>query len=430
MIRPATAGAQPFGGLAVAAVSIFCVYVALGALITVIPVHVVDDLGAGTSAIGFATLMTGIGAAIGRLLAGPALRRLAWRWVATGAVACCVVSLVATAFVPSVAGFDALRSLQGFATAIFHSAVFSGILLEAGAERAAAGLAVASTPIYVGSAVGPTFGELLVGFGGTLAWFVLGGLVLLPLAFTLWSALSNPHQPHPQTGAVQVVTSDIPAITSELPIVTSEAPAPSAGGRRGRMRRLFRMVIFPASIIPGLAWVFILAPWSALQTYLPVIAGQFGIIWVGAVYFLFSGIVVAVRVFGARVLDRVPNDRQVAASCVAGVAGSVILLVFPVPAGVFSAAMLLGFCVAVGYGGLLRLATERARPREHGAAVSTFSLMLDSLTGVAVWLIAMGSTGGTNGAQLVQLGLVSACAGSMLFFSWSAFRIPRTAGGR
>ncbi|GAA2181766.1 hypothetical protein GCM10009785_18160 [Brooklawnia cerclae] len=383
-------------------VSTFIVFLVVGALITIIPVHVVDELGVSTEAIGVASLATGIGGAAGRLASGPLLRGFAWRRVALWALVTCIVSLVGTAVVADLVWFDVCRAVQGVATALFHTAITSGTLLEAGPERGATALAVTSAPLYVGTALGPGFGELLATRAGAEPWLLLAAMVAVALALMVVSAVRGPRAV--PTGA-------------RSPDETPER----AHGTAGPLRAL-HAIVYPAAIVPGLIWVLMASQWIALQTYLPLLSGHFGLERVGAVYATFAGCVVVIRGAGARWLNRVPNRRIVAVSCASALAGSLVLLLVRNAAGLYAGVVLLAVCAALGYGALLQLALALVRPQEHGAAVSTFSLMLDATSGTVVAVIGFYSAGGTQATSLVSLGLGCVALGTVLFAGWAAVR--------
>jgi MFS family permease len=150
-----------------------------------------------------------------------------------------------------------------------------------------------------------------------------------------------------------------------------------------------------AAALPGLVLLFEIFGFSALLAFTPLYARELGMDGAGVVLLVNAAVLIAVRVLGRRLPDRL-GPRL---SATVGVALSAVGLALPAllaqPGGLYLGAALFGAGHALSYPALLMLAIGRAREDESSAAVGS--------------LKACEALGQAAGATL--LGVVAAAAG-------------------
>jgi MFS family permease len=126
-----------------------------------------------------------------------------------------------------------------------------------------------------------------------------------------------------------------------------------------------------AAALPGLVLIFEIFGFAALLAFTPLYARELGMSGAGPVLLVNAAVLVAMRVFGRRLPDRLGAHR----SAIAGVGISAIGLATPAvwahPAGLYAGAALFGAGHALSYPALLMLTVLRARPEESSAAVGS-----------------------------------------------------------
>ena len=148
-------------------------------------------------------------------------------------------------------------------------------------------------------------------------------------------------------------------------------------------------------------------------TFLPLHAVKLGLSGAGPALALFAGIVVALRILGARLPDRLGAARLSGAALAVSALGLAILGLAPGIGGLLLGTAVFAVGVAFTFPALMALAVSRVPPAERGSVVGTASAFLDVAFGIApasLGLIADAS--GYPGAFLVSA--IIAAGGSLL----------------
>ncbi|HEX8802874.1 MAG TPA: MFS transporter, partial [Acidimicrobiales bacterium] len=239
-------------------------FTALGALLPTVPRYVEDELGGGGVQVG-----VGVGAfAVSAALLRPWIGRLGdakgRRVLAAGGSAVVAVSIFCYELAGSLPALVAARLLTG----VGEAAVFVGLATAAQDlapdHRRGEAASYFSVALYGGLAVGPPMGEALSDHGFAVVWAVTGGCAAL-------AALISLGVPRGRTVA--------------------------AVGDRGFLQ--------PEAIWPGVILLLGLIPFTAFAAFVPLYAEDIGLDDVGPVFVLYAGLVLIVRIFGARIPDRI-----------------------------------------------------------------------------------------------------------------------------
>jgi len=147
--------------------------------------------------------------------------------------------------------------------------------------------------------------------------------------------------------------------------------------------------------------------------FVPLHAVNLGLEGAGPALALFAGIVVALRIFGARMPDRLGAARLSGAALAVSAVGLALLGLLPGTGGLFLGTAVLAVGVAFTFPALMALAVSRVPPEERGSVVGTASAFLDLAFGIApATLGVIADAAGYPGAFLVSA--VFAAGGSLL----------------
>jgi MFS family permease len=360
----------PAGVFSLICLAAFAEFLGVGITIIALPRFVADDLHRGDLSVGFAVGVFAVGALSVRPWAGVWGDRFGRRVLLLAGAVVTAVPLAATALVDTYAALIALRIAAGVGQALFFVGGATLAADLAPEHRRGEALSLFSLPIYVGLGLGPLLGERLSAAHGPHFAFAVAGLI--PLAgLVLGAFLREP--PRARAG-----------------------PTPAAGRAR---------LVHPAAIGPGSVMLLGLAGFIGFQAYLPLYASDIGLAQPGLVFLMYSGIVLMVRLAGARLPDRLGAGRAGTVATCAIATGLGGIAAFPFPLAVFLGTAVLAVGMALQYPALMSLAIGRAPDTERARVVSTFGGFFD---------LAQACGGGLLGILAAGLGYRAAFAGGAL----------------
>jgi MFS family permease len=343
----------------------FALCVSVGMLLAVVPVYADDELDVGS--FGVAVAVAAVSPMV--LLCQPLAGRYADR---NGRRILIVAGGLLTAF--AVAGYVVadslpvlvvLRLLTGAGEAMVLVGAATMVTDIAPVRRRGEALSIFSLGLWGGLALGPFVGELVLDASGyDLVW-------LLAASFCLASVL----------------------IGFLLP-----ETAPSREPETMYDSRLMHR----AAIGPGLVLAFTVLGFAGLATFGALYARDLGLEGGGAVFLVFSAVVVATRVFARQAPDRLGPKRtgRIALTLIA--TGLFTIGIWSVPAGLFLGTVIVAFGHALAFPSLMTLAVNAAPAGERSSVVGTFSAFteLGFLVG-ALTLGAIASELGYSGVFVV-----------------------------
>lgn len=313
-------------------------YMALGAVLRILPRHVGHDLGASAAAVGFAVGAPALTAIVTRPLGGRWADRVGPRPLVLGGAA-----VMALGVLPSFAGtllaLDASRLVVGAGEGAMMAASVLWLLRLSGPEHRGRALGHIGLANYTGLALGPLLATAL----GTDAHAVFVAAMVLPLL-----------------GA---------AATLPLPAAPPAEETRATEAERGPS-------LLRATLRPGIGLMLVNVGYVAVIAFGAEVGSTAVIVPVFAV------VVVAVRLVGAGLPDRLGARNALRVCVVADGAGLVALAVSGSAPLALAATVVLAAGQALAVPALGLLALKRVEPERHGAAAGLFFSWFDAGVGL------------------------------------------------
>jgi predicted MFS family arabinose efflux permease len=142
-------------------------------------------------------------------------------------------------------------------------------------------------------------------------------------------------------------------------------------------------------------------------------ARELGLGGAGWVFFLYSAIVVGIRIFGRRLPDQL-GAKQASGSALALLAvGLLTIGIWNQPLGLFVGTALFAAGTALAFPALLTLAVDRADVAERSSVIGTFSACID--VGFALGAVSLGVVASIAGYEAVFVaGALASVVGALL----------------
>jgi len=275
-------------------------------------------------------------------------------------------ALVLTPLVAQLWWLQAFRIVEGFAVGIFYVGSTTSVVRLVPRQKQGSALSYFSIPLFLGTAIGPIVGDVLIGRGGfTVTWYGAGAIMLLGLV-TSWLGSRS-------SGALGGSANAASQTPSPVPL-------------RAALRMAVRSIDHPAARSPAFVIVVIIAGWSAFQALVPLYGLELGLSATGPVFFVYSLIVISIRFFGARLFDVLPLVETATVGVGAHVAGMVLITVVRAPFALFVGAALMAVAIALSYTTLLRVALyNNPKPTEEAEVVGSYSVAYDLGAGLGAF---------------------------------------------
>jgi MFS family permease len=351
------------GAFAITMLAGFTYFLALGAMLPTVPRYIEDELGGGGIEVGL-----GVGAfAVSAALLRPWIGRIGdlhgRRVLVVAGSATAGLSFMAY----SLAGSLPLMVLFRLFTGAGEAALFIGLVTAtqdlAPDDRRGEATSYFSVALYGGMAVGPPVGEaVLHATSFTTTFLVFGACGLLAAAFGLGVRPGH-------------TVESIPA-----------GP-----------------VLHRGALGPGLILLLGLIPATAFGSFLPLYADEVGLGDVGAVLGLEAGLVLVIRIVGARLPD-VLGWRRASGLALIGLGFGVgIIGLWASQVAVWTGAVTLAIGMSLLFPALFTAVIDSAPESERSRATGTFTLFFDLATGGGAALV-----GGVVSLSNQRMGFVAA----------------------
>jgi MFS family permease len=321
-------------------------FTAIGALLPTVPRYVEDELAGGGLQVGI-----GVGSlAVSAALLRPWIARIGdtrgRKVLALGGSATVAVSIALYAVATTLPLLVAARLLTG----VGEAAAFVGFATAAQDlapdHRRGEAASYFSVSLYGGLAFGPPIGETLARHG---------------------------------FGAVWAAAAASAAIAAVL----------SLGIRKGRTVDVVakRTFLQRDGIWPGVILLLGLVPFTAFASFIPLYAEDVGLDDVGSVFLVYAGLVLMVRILGARLPDRLGWQRGSSLALTAVTLGIWLVAAWGSVASIYTAAIGLGVGMSLLYPSLFTAVMAAAPEEERSHAVGTFSVFFDLAQGFGAALV-------------------------------------------
>lgn len=351
-------------------------FTADGIAIYALPLYVTGPIGSDEAGAGLAFGAFAISALILRPFAGRLSDTRGRRPLLLAGAGLCVVGMVLTAFVGSLAYVVAARLLLGVGEAAFFVASIAALVDIAPPDRIGEAMSYNSLGLYLGLALGPPLGEVLVGQGGFVAaWLGAAGL-----------------------GLISVLT------ILRLPETRVAAPDPSGPAP------LIHWKVVPIA----LGFLTSIVAMGGFLAFASLHAVEVGLRAASLPLFTYGAVVVVGRIAFAKVMDRVPSLPLGAGALTAMAAGLTVVAAWSSPAGVIVGAMLLGLGVTFSTPAFFSAVFGAVRPSERGAASGTATAFIDLGLGGGPILLGLVASAAT-----IPLAFVVAAAVALLGAVWT-----------
>jgi MFS family permease len=350
-----------------------CYFLALAMLTPVLPHYVEDSLGAGSVAVGIAVGAFAIGAITLRTYAGRVGDRIGRRVLIIGGAGIVSASTLAYGVVHALWWLVLMRIVTGFGEAGFFVGAATMITDLSPVERRGEAVSYWSVAVYGGLSFGPALGEYLRGSSRYELTFVVSGALALAAAL-------------------------VGLFTVEVPRETAEVPS--------------KHLLHRAAIRPGTVLFLGLIPLAGFTAFMPLYATQQLHIDSGPIFLLYGVLILAVRILGARVPDRLGGRDAGAIALVLAALGIGIVAAWPSVVGLVVGTVVLAAGMSLMYPTLLLLALVGIGDADRASVVGTFSSFFDASQGVGAFVcgaaVAVAGNRGafTTGAITAAFGLV------------------------
>ena len=363
----------PAFALVVASTS--AVFASFGMLIYAMPLYARDALGASDVAVGLA-----MGAAsIGAILVGPPSGRFSDRHgrriVLFAGAAGMAIGYLVLALEPPLSVVVPLRVLAGAAEAAFVVGVFTMAVDLAPEMRRGEAMSLVTVGSYLGLALGPPFAGLLLGDDRfPLVWIVAAAFVAVAAVVGLLVGETRTHH-------------------------HGDAPTGWLPPR--------------AALVPGVVLLFALLGFGGFNAFVVLHAREIGLSHPGLVFLVFGAVVVAVRVFGRRIPDRLGARLTGSIACTTIALGLALAALWPSELGLYVGAAIFAAGQALAYPAIALLALTRSAPAERSAAVGAVAAFIDIALASGAFLLGIVAEVFDYRAVFV-MGAVSALCGLLL----------------
>jgi MFS family permease len=334
-----------FGVVMVAALAYF---IAMGALIPTVPRFVEDELGGGGLQVGIGVGSLAVTAALLRPWVGRIGDTKGRRLLAVGGASVVAVSILCYAAATELWMLVLARLLTGAGEAAMFVGVATAAQDLAPDHRRGEAASYFSVALYGGLALGPIIGEALVGHGFNAVWLAMGLCSGFAAVVSLWI---------PRGRTVPVAQ--------------------------------HRSFLQPDAVWPGVILFLGLIPFTAFSAFVPLFAEDLGQDNVGALFGLYAGLVLVIRIFGARLPDRLGWQRgSTFALCGVGLGVGLVAAWGTIPA-MWVGVIPLGLGMSLMYPSLFTAVMGAAPESQRTHAVGTFSVFFDLSTGFGATIVGL-----------------------------------------
>ena len=352
-------------------------FTALGTGITVIPVFAKHTFGTGDAGVGVAVGAFAVGAVILRPFAGRIGDRIGRRPLIIGGAAIVAASILMYLLATSLPLLIGFRLFGGIGEAAFFVGAATMITDLAPVERRGEAISYWSVAVYGGLAFGPIIGEAVhTAWGYDAVWLVGAALAGVSMVLGLLTRETRP---------------DVePAVGVPL--------------------------LHRAAIAPGTMMFLGLIPLAGYTAFLKLYGATVGLHDVGGFFLLYGGLVLGVRVFGARLPDRLGPLRGGTIALGGAAVAMIVIAAWPSVPGLIVGTIVFSFGMSMMYTNLMTLALVGVDEAQRAAVVGTFSTFFDLSQGLGALIVGVVASATSYRGGFIA-GAVFAVAGLALLWS-------------
>lgn len=356
-------------------------FLALGMLLPVMPLFVKNSLLGDEVAVGVAVGAFSVGAVLVRPFAGRIGDRLGRKVLIVGGAFIVAAAGVLYHWAAGLGILVVIRVLGGVGEAAFFVGAGTMVTDLAPETRRGEALSYWSVAVYGGLAFGPSLGEIVLdGDHFASVWVVSAGLALFAGLL----------------GLLLKETTDVDA--NRRARATGAPPAP---------------LLNRSALAPGLILFLGLVGLAGFVEFVPLYVKDIGLVDSRSIFLVYGGVILAVRVLGARIPDRIGPLQAGTFATGFTAAGLLVMAVVASPVALYAGTVLFSVGMSLLYPSLMTLALTGVPENERGSAVGTVSSFFDASQGLgAVMLGGVAALSGYRGAFVG--GAVAALIGLVL----------------
>lgn len=322
----------------------FAYFLAVGATLPTVPRFVEGPLGGGSVAVGLTIGTFSLAAVLLRPFTGRVSDKRGRRVLIIVGASIVAFSLLGYAVTNELWMLLVLRLLSGAGEALFYVGTASAINDLAPDERRGEALSYFSLSLFAGIGLGPILGESVLDASGyDAAWYVAAGCSFLAAA----------------------VGGFIPETR------------PTDLDREVKGRLIAGSALLPGTVMGASIWGL-----AMFTTFVPLYALRIGLSGSRFLFALHSIVVFSIRLFGARLPDRLGAPTAATGALACSVVGFIIMGVFDSTAGLVTGTIIWSLGHSLAFPALMSMAVKGAPASERGAVVGTFTAFFDLAFGV------------------------------------------------
>ena len=317
----------------------FAYFLAVGATLPTVPLFVEGPLGGGNVAVGLTIGVFSLAAVLLRPFTGRLADRRGRKLLII--VGGGIVALSLFGYVPtdSLWILLVLRLVSGAGEALFYVGTASAINDLAPDERRGEAFSYFSLSLFAGIGLGPILGESVLDAAGyDAAWYVAAACSLFACAVGAFIPETRPADHDPEA--------------------------------RGRL-------ISPSALLPGTLMAASIWGLAMFTTFIPLYALSIGMDGSRFLFALHSVVVFSIRLFGARLPDRLGVHTAATGALACSVIGFIVMGVVDTTTGLVIGTIVWSLGHSLAFPALMSMAVKGAPASERGAVVGTFTAFFD-----------------------------------------------------
>ncbi|MEM1332649.1 MAG: MFS transporter [Actinomycetota bacterium] len=385
------AGRLVTGPFVVVTLAAFCFFVYIGALIPLVPLFIEGPVGEGEFGVGLNAAVFAIAAIVARPFIGRVADARGRRIVIVAGGLIAALGAIGFSQADSLAMVLLFRSFTGVGEACVFVGCATLIADLSPPDRRGEGASYFSIAIFTGLGVGPVLGEWLLDDTLFERTFVVAA------TFALLAGVIGAFAPARVTREGE-------------PRNEPGSPERHAGWRR---------YVHPAAVLPGIVLALGVGSLTTFFLFVPDYSRTVGLASSGGLFLVYSAVSLVVRIFFAKLPDRLGPRRAVSMALANFMVGLSIIVLVAEPWALWVAALFVGLGAAFNYPALMALAVNRAPDRESAAVISSFTMFFE--IGGAVSGLTVGALGELVGKRPAFIaGVVFPVIGLVVLRRWAA----------
>ena len=328
-------------------------FVAIGVLIPVLPKYIEDELHGNGFEVGLGVGAFAVSAALLRPVVGRIGDRRGRRLLVVGGAAVAGVSILGYLAASSLPVLVGMRLLTGVGeAAMFVGAATAVQDLAPGARRGEAA-SYFSVAVYGGLALGPLLGDRLrVGPGYGAAWIASSALCVVAVL-----------------------------LGTRMPVSRPAAVEQASGPARRRS------LLHPAAVRPGMILALSATGYAGFSAFVPLYVDTIHVNGTGVVFAEYAIAILFVRVFFAKLPDRLGAVRGASLALVLQAFGFGVLALVGNAAGLYTGTFVYSMGASMLYPALFPLVVDGAPEAERSQSIATFTLFFDVSQGLGAFVL-------------------------------------------